>query len=220
MRGLEKIPSKQKLLRAYNQLLDHSTKLASIRELCLWSQWTRFDPRLAELLISYICKFWKILPAPILNETLKTLPWPATFAVLCEYVKDIQKDKVFNVWMKCIVSDIPPAKNELYFIGLQKFGGRQNFDNAVNALKFYRKWGFLSREYLTSKGKDRGRKTLLPKSTRLGILKELLQKKNRITTQEYRQATHKLVSIRQAQRDLKKQDLRAIGQTRGRIYIK
>ncbi|MEK6577958.1 MAG: hypothetical protein AABZ55_01915, partial [Bdellovibrionota bacterium] len=131
MKGLKEIPSDTTLSGAYS-VLQNSSKTPSLREIALWSQWSRFDPRLGELLVSWIAKHWREIPPQNLNELIFQQPWPEAVGVLIENVKILlpKKDLLFNHWSACVMSGVSPAPHEQFFIGLRKFAGLQMKDDA------------------------------------------------------------------------------------------
>ena len=161
MKGLKKIPSQRQFLQAYKalQLMPDSV---SIKKLVLWSQWTRLDPRLGEILVAYLAKFWQIHKPLEINQELKKQVWPAVFGVLLEQapfcrsqnLKNKKSErKRFFYWAKSAMLDISPANNELFFIGLYKVGGKLAQEECFCSIKPYRKWGYFSKELLINKAK-------------------------------------------------------------------
>jgi hypothetical protein len=70
MKGLSAIPSEADLLDAYNFLQNPNAQTASLPEarLVLWFQWTRFDPRLGEILCIFLLNHWRSLDPLKLNS--------------------------------------------------------------------------------------------------------------------------------------------------------
>ena len=226
MKGLKKIPSQRQLFQAYKtlQCLPDSV---SIKKLVLWSQWTRLDPRLGEILIGYLSNFWRIHNPVEINQQLKRQIWPAVFGVLLEQVpfyclqklKNKEWDrKSFFYWAKCVMIDIPPADNELFFIGLYKAGGKFVQEECFYSIKPYRKWGYFSKELLLNKAKP-VKKTLISLPQRKAVIDELLKSYKTITVQDYLEKMNFQVHRRQAQRDLKNHNqLQSYGHTKNKYY--
>ena len=264
MKGLTKIPNQKKLLQAY-KALQFSPHSVRIKDLVHWSQWSRLDPRLGEILVEYIAKFWNEHNPVTLNQQLKKQVWPAAFGVLLEQVPfyysqnsyqsglktevhlfclppedrtptkaGIRKKhqnsnrvgiktkkwnkKLFLHWSKCVMTDISPAKNEQFFIGLYKAGGKLAKEECFYSIKPYRQWGYFSKDLLINKAKAT-EKTLIPIHQREAIINELLKSHKRITVQDYLEKMNFQIHRRQAQRDLKNhKKLKAYGQTKNRYY--
>lgn len=227
MKGLTKIPNQKKLLQVY-RTLQFSPHSVGITNLVLWSQWSRLDPRLGEILIEYIARFWQKHNPVTLNQQLKKQVWPAVFGVLLEQVpfyysqnlknKNWNK-KLFLHWSKCAMTDIFPAKNEQFFIGLYKAGGKLAKEECFYSIKPYRQWGYFSKDLLINKAQTPG-KTLISTHQRKTIIDELLKSHKKITVQDYLEKMNFQIHRRQAQRDLKNhKGLKAYGQTKSKYYI-
>ena len=154
MKGLDKIPTQKNLLKAYKALQVLSPpSTVSIKTLALWSQWSRLDPRLGEILVQYLSRFWPYISPVALNQALKKEPWPSAFGVLINQVPycDIKNKAGFRQWSKSVMADIAPAPDELFFIGLYKIGGKQMKNECLYSLKSYRKWGYFAKDLLINK---------------------------------------------------------------------
>src|SRR5262245_10218933 len=79
MKGLSSVPSLKSLQFAYDKLLKNSF---SAKDLALWTQWSRLDPRLAEILVSNFSKNWKKISPIELNIEILKQPWSAALGVL------------------------------------------------------------------------------------------------------------------------------------------
>jgi len=230
MRGLESIPSLKELQKAYGVL--QSKKICTERSLALYSQWARFDPRLAEILVSKILSNWKNWNALFIQQELKKQPWPLALALLCEQAQDYGKqnqddEKIFTHWKQMIFVVFPKPHFEQYFIGLRAIAGKAMLDDAQFSLSSYKKWGYLGREVLINK--SNAQHTLDTKKTptrlkapqRKMILDKLLLEMTSVKVTDYLQALNFGASRRVAEMDLKAhKDLKPIGYTRSRIYKK
>ena len=226
MKGPTKIPNQKKLLQAY-KALQFSPHSVRIKDLVHWSQWSRLDPRLGEVLVEYTAKLWQEYNPVTLNQQLKKQVWPAAFGVLLEqvpfyYLQNLKtkkwNKKLFLYWSKCVMTDILPAKNEQFFIGLYKAGGKLAKKECFYSIKPYRQWGYFSKDLLINKAQAT-EKTLIPTHQRKVIINELLKSHKRITVQDYLEKINFQIHRRQAQRDLKNHKrLKAYGQTKNRYY--
>lgn len=226
MKGLKKIPNQRQLFQAYKalQLMKDSV---SIKDLVFWSQWTRLDPRLGEILIGYLAMFWQRKNPLEINQQLKRQIWPAVFGVLLEqvpfyYSQNLKSrkwnKKSFFYWAKCVMIDISPAKDELFFIGLYKAGGKLVQEECFYSIKPYRKWGYFSKELLINKAKP-VKRTLISLPQRKAVIDELLKSYKKITVQDYLEKMNFQIHRRQAQRDLKDHNrLQAYGRTNNKYY--
>lgn len=236
--GLEHIPTQSDLQRAYEMLLHAQPRPASSAELALFSQWARFDPRFAEIWVSQLLERWKAINPIDLREALLRQPWPATAAVLLEFVEhamvEAEARRLFRLWKRLVTADFPRGNDEQFFIGQRRMAGKAMFDDVRFALDEYRKRGYLAREVLFNKQMlpakaasmarkkyERVRTHTIAPATRAQILKAILERSSRICTDEYWNAVGKTISRRQAERDLEDSPLvRAVGNTKGRYYVK
>ena len=204
VKGLDRVPQNEDLMNAYNRL--QSTNDISAEAIGLWSQWSRFDPRLAELLLTYLKKNWQKISPVELNYFLKLQAWPTAIGVLCEHLKNnFEKDSNYSLylkWMSCVMDQIAPAPFEQFFIGQRSFAGIEMRKDAQLAISFYRRWGYLGRDLLWNKAEVKPFQTLLGKSSRVAILHRYLKTNNRITVNLYCELCSFFISRRQAERDL------------------
>lgn len=230
--GLPNIPERLELERAYSILLHRYPASAKETELALFSQWSRFDPRLAEIWVSFLVQEWERLNPIELRKAVLQQPWPAAAAVLLEFAgKKVPHNmsSLFHSWSRIVTENIPKGNCEQFFIGLRRLGGQAMQDDARFAFSEYRKWGYLGREILINKG---GRvpaagttrapptHTILAE-TRREILKDMLTTSSRVTTDLYWEAIGRCLSRRQAERDLRNSSLlKKCGNTRARYFLK
>lgn len=226
MKGLHKIPDEGALEQAYRHL--QAGEPLSVSDYVIYSQWARFDPRLAEQLVAALAHDWKKTPPVLLNEELKRQPWSAAFGVLLEFVALKAKSlslrtgfpspRLFSRWRDCAMSGIAPAPNEAFFIGTRAFGGALAFEDAAAATKPYRKWGYFGRDSLLGKSPEKS--TLASRAARLAAIDALLHEKKRFTVSDYIARLGNSVHRRQAQRDLESHPgVLRVGRTRGRFYV-
>ena len=226
MKGLKKIPNEKTRLVAY-KALQFFPESVHIKDLVLWSQWARMDPRLGEILVKHLAKNWQNINPIQLNTKLKQCVWPSAFGVLLEHIplynsqygsKKTTDKKLFFYWSKCSMTNIQLAPNEQFFIGLYKPGGKLMKEECFYSIKPYRKWGYFAKDLLLNKARV-FQKTLIPLSQRTALIDELIKTRKQITTQDYLEKINFKIHRRQAQRDLKNhKNLRAKGNTNNRYY--
>ena len=217
--GITAIPSREQLETAYMQLLHERPASPSEKELALFARWGRFDPRLAEIWITYLSKKWTLHNPVQLRDELLRGPWPAAAAVLLHFARkltDGESQRVFDCWCRLVTEGIPKVDAEQFFIGLRQIGGKEMFEDARFATREYLEWGFLGRENLV-RGKS---VTHLSANGREQVLKTLLESVSRLRTDAYWNAIGRCVSRRQAERDLKRSPLlRVQGKTKGTYFV-
>lgn len=225
MKGLKHIPSENNFVLAYKAL--QSTSPVNLKQLVLWSQWSRLDPRLGEVIVSYIARHWKSINPIELNMELQKQPWPAVFGVLLEQVpfyflnKGLSfEKKLFSSWKDCSMSKIKKAQNELFFIGLFAPGKKSALNECTLSTKPYRLWGYYGRDIMVNKY-EAGKKTIMKTSQREVFINELIKKYKTLTVKKYLEEINYQIHLRQAQRDLQNHPLlKAHGHTKNRFYKK
>ncbi len=218
MKGLKYIPQKKLLEEAY-QILLHSNN-ANEQDLALYSQWARFDARLAEILVKYIYENWTQINSVTLNIEIRKQPWPAAIAVLLEFVthKVVQNKSLWNCWKKTAVNQIQKAEFEQFFIGWTKIAGQTMLENAQTPMREYLKWGYLSREILFNKAQNKTH--TFTAAVRKNILIEMLKLHKKITVNDYLSKLNFAITKRTAERDLAQlKGIKKIGVTKGAFYI-
>ncbi len=222
MKGLSRIPQSIDLQNSYESLL-FSNAIFGESEIALWSQWSRFDPRLAEILTGWLARSWKSLSPLLLRQELIKRPWPAAFGVILDQATHgiASEDKsVYSSWMNLVMVDIPLGLNEQFFIGIRSFGKGLMLRDVTHSTRSYLRWGYFGYEILLNKSKNLKNRTQMNSKMRKLLLDELILKQERITVNSYIEALDGNVSRRQAERDLKSHlKLNAIGNTKARFYV-
>ena len=232
MRGLAQIPGVEELTQAYARLQGGGG--LETRELALYSQWSRFDPRLAEQLVSHLTRHWRSLDPHALHAELSLQPWPAAMGVLLEQAsldEELARGEARRVrrLAELVLEGLPRGEGASFFIATRAFAGKLMRLDAELATRPYLRWGYLGRERLVNKASARGlgERTLLSRTRRVKVLSELVQERREsgrpLTVQDYRARLEALgggVGLRQAELDLASHpELTPRGVTRGRVYL-
>ncbi|MBI1860379.1 MAG: hypothetical protein HYR96_05620 [Deltaproteobacteria bacterium] len=202
--GITSIPSEKQLAKVYTKLLHPGTQSPSPNELITYANWTRFDPRLAEIWVASVSRGWPEIHPMEINRAALASPWPATLGVLLEFTRslvetDSQLRDSFRHWRALAVQGIPPAKSELYFLGLRALGSDASREDAALSTTEYDHWGYLGREnLLAKKGTSR-----LSKDKRKTILAQFARDRKRVKTSDYWNAVGRCITRRQAEREIK-----------------
>ncbi len=207
------IPNEKQLKQLYELFFSKTIKPNDVVRA---SQWARYDPRLGEILISYLEQSFDAFNPIELNNALLKQAWPASLAVLLEQVcVQPEKRKRFESWKNCVLYNVKPLPLQLFFIN-RPLGSKSAFEDAKQSLKPFLKWGFLSRHSL----RRSNFKTYMDKAKRRMLLDAYLMKNKSISIRLYRKILNDCVSVRQAQRDLKENGLlKAKHFTRARKYV-
>ena len=225
MKGLKRIPSEKQIAGAYT-LLQMTEKNIPDGKLALYSQWTRLDPRLGEILVGYLAGFWKRHNPVSLNRFVRLQVWPSAFGVLVEQTpfyfqqKGMKWDKsFFRKWAECVMDSVRPAHGELFFVDIHTIGSKRFFEEATHATEIYRKWGYFGKDLMINKASPPQR-TLISPAQRKFLLERLLKQKKELKVEDYMRELNFQIHRKQAQRDLKNHPLLSRrGNTKNRRYI-
>lgn len=212
------IPKAADLLEAY-QKLQNPQYTVTEEEVVSWAQWSRWDPRLMEQVISDLHRNWARLNPILLKKLNDRQAWPQSLAVVLEHVSVLLNSRIFDQWKQLILCDVQPVPYQKYFIGLEPPASPRSLRSARQPLLVFEKWGFLEQEFICSKSFS---KPLLQysKESRAQILNDLLKKKKRIQVSDYLEALQNSISPRQALRDLKANSkVKAVDRSKGRRYV-
>jgi hypothetical protein len=234
MKGLNHLPTGTDLLKAYNFLQAaniHYSKKLEESQLIEWCHWSRFDPRLGELLVTFLKNYWDQLNLMELRKLNLTSTWPQTLGVILYHLKLISKSipeavilpESVNHFVALITADIKMAPYQSYLIGVYKFAGKEQKNRADISSSVFSKWGFYESDLFFEKNLfiklRKNKNTYINIATRKNILSQLLKQKKQITVADYIEACGHAIHPRQAERDLKSFfKLNRRGQTRNRVY--
>jgi len=199
LKGLEKIPSQRDFLDAYEALSACIGRAgcmgagADAGKLVTWAEWSRFDPRLGEMIAAFFAKKWREIPVGPLKESLFAAAWPQALGVVLEFAALVAMEvqgpaaqggrRAFRHWAGAVMEGVSPASWECFFIGLRPPGSETLLDDARLSLTQYKRWGYLGREVLINKAaRLSGKITLVPAETRRMVLNDLAREHSRITT--------------------------------------
>ncbi len=220
MKGLERIPSTENLLLAYNEL---QGKAPTEDQLIQYFQWVRFDPRLGEILVTQLRDQWSKLDPYYIYKKINLQIWPAVMGVLLDTVQvqlPAPAARDFAAWKKCILHKIPKPSYQSFFIGLTAFGGK--IQRLQKSNKIFRKWDFYGEDLFLNKASEQNvRFSTLSSAQRKEILNKYIQNKplEHFTVSDYLEALGSPVSRRLAELDLTSHPLICSkGHTRCKVY--
>lgn len=220
MRGPLSVPTPNALLKAYNLVQSSSLTVKLIRE---FTEFARFDPRFAEMMTKKIAEDWESLDPYLVNRQLSASPWGSAFGVLLENAESLilkPKKKAFRVWKKMVMMQIPPAAGEQFWVGSYPFAGPSARRVPHQSLTPYLKWGYYGEDWLINKATSKvANRTMIPKSRRYEILKQLASNQSFFRLHEYLEALGHLVHRRTAEMDLQNAKfIKKVGSTKGCLY--
>lgn len=213
-------PSQQALLESYN--LIQSKKMTVHRFMEIF-EWSRFDPRLAELLVQSLKENWPNWNPLEINKLLKLSLSPAVLKVLAAHVLLLlkgQERKVFTSWIDCCFYQVEKNKDwSVFYIGQFGFGSHLLKEEVFESIPLFTKWGYYAKTPIIDFTIDsrKPQKTLIPKSVRLKKLKHLFKQKKKIRVHDYIIFLENKISRRTAELDIKS-IARKSGNTKGATY--
>jgi hypothetical protein len=214
-----KTPSRIEIESAFARV-HTSPKGVSLLETIQWSHWSRWEPRLAEVLVQHIFNNWQSWNPMAINEILKLQEVPQSFLVLSEHLALMvvgPQRKIYKLWMSCLSHAIEPVSYQAFYF-VNKFAGTRLRRESEQNLKPFSRWGFYCSYLMLNKENQRPR-TTMTKASRNLILQDLIQEKNIFSVQDYIDRLNHKIHHRQAERDLKAcLEIKAQGQTRNRVY--
>ncbi len=184
----------------------------------------RLDARLAQILVQFLIQYYSQLNPFKIYLLRENLLFPETLGVLVEFAKAASANAAFKAWSASALFELKPSTWQMFFIQSSRPKPERDLKIIQRSLKPYVKWGFFSDEDLYPSKKNLGAKkksySLLSKSQRLKILKELLNKNKSITVNDYIEACAGQIHRRAAERDLQSiKGIQSRGNTRTKVYF-
>ena len=188
-------------------------------DIAIYSQWSRLEPRVAQTLVSYLIVHWPSLALGMMLKELNQQPWPRSILVLLRFVQLVVCDLGLDQLILAMDRALVDQPHQLYFIPLQ-FPYRVTLAHEVEyRTRPYTLSGFIGSQSLLTHTRYPENQTYLSEVQRHRILERLILNKTDFTVKSYQTACAGLVSLRQAQRDLKiAQGIVTKGFTRSRRY--
>lgn len=215
------VPTLKLLENAYTKLMHFKPHPPTIDDIALYTQWSRFDPRLSELLVIHFAKHWRKINPIFFRQSILHYPWASVIGVFFLFVRQMVKQEnspdldLYDGWSKLITTGFKRASGEQFFMGLRKIADEQMLHDVQFSIKPYISWGYYSRENLIPKSGSGH----LNADTRKNMLLHLANTSKRITTSDYLKAIGNCISRRQAQRELLSSSfLNPSGKTKGKTF--
>ncbi|MBN1283453.1 MAG: hypothetical protein JXA24_06760 [Proteobacteria bacterium] len=213
---LKGTPTEDHLARMYYELAKHGAASAgeekawpygemSQSELfCLAADMSRYDPRLFDVLVSFLDRRWGALDPLAIRSTYAFMETPQTIAVMAEFLLGRQghpDEKRF--FFEYLQKGLAPVPLQLYYHYLYRPGGELMMRAAEAPLQEYKRWGFLAREAPVLD--EAGRRTVGSRdaASRRNILVRLLEERKRIRMVDYLAALDFGISRQQALLDMR-----------------
>lgn len=202
------MPSTKDLGRAAD-LLQKTGSCITTKRLALYSQWARLDERFAQILVSYLKQNWRHIAHVELLAELQKQVWPRAILVPLRFVAIELKGgekKLLQTLIAWLEKNLPPFAAQMFFIPLQRPIASILKREVELASTPYTQSGFIGSQSLLSRSRWPKGITVLQSHLRRQRLEDLLEQTPErpiISVADYMRACQGMVSVRQAQRDLK-----------------
>ena len=224
----DKIPTESDLARLYFELGQIGARSVGEKKkwnirltdaesfLALACDWSRFDPRLLEILVEYGLNHWQKIRPQLLREKMKAMETVQTVGVVASFIKSARPDdKELQAFWGYVTFDLNPVASQFYFRDLYAPGGNLARRAASETLAELKEWGFLARERIIVDSATKKTVGTWDQKSRLNILKRLFSKQHHLQISDYLEELHHSISRQQALNDLK--SLGAKQKEKGRI---
>lgn len=187
--------------------------------LTLAADWTRFDPRLMEVLVQFGLRDWRAWKPQTIRESFCKMETPQTWGVVAGFIKTAApNDTELHHFWNYVVCGLQPVADQYYFFELYSIGG--DFAGRVTreSLRQYRDWGFFGNERIIINPQTKAEVGDWGQTERVNILKRLFKKEPRLKVSDYLREIGYTVSRQQAVQDLKKSGAHSSGRGRGGFW--
>ena len=219
-------PSRADLEQGYEELQWQAH--LSPERVALLARWSRFDARLAELVVSHLAKNFQVQNPFALREVSVRLPMHESLLLLSEFagIKVQRMDgkepaREFNAWEATLMHDARPGPWQMFFVNSGTLRPEVDRAKISRSLKPYLKWGYFGVDDLASikQSNAAATHTHMRKLERLAVLETLIESGERFCVNDYLAACRGLIHRRSAERDLETHlKIKSTGFTRGRAY--
>lgn len=167
-------------------------------------EWSRFDPRLLEVLVEYGLHHWKEIRPQRLREEMRKMTTPQTVGVVASFIQTtLSEDKEALAFWNYVTLGLKPVSPQFYFRDLYTPGSTLARRAALESLSEFKEWGFLARERIVIDSATKKTIGTWNQEARLNILKRLFSKKRQLQISDYLEEISHTVSRQQALLDLK-----------------
>lgn len=170
----------------------------------LGADWSRFDPRLLEILVQFGITHSENLNPQHLRFLMKKMEMPQTVGVISSFIQTAKsEDTELNLFWDYVTKDLKPVEHQFYFRDLYSPAGRLGERSARESLQEFKKWGFLGRERLRIDPATGTTVGSMDSASRQNVLKRLFAEQKEIQISDYLKAIGHSISRQQALLDLK-----------------
>ncbi|MDO8643450.1 MAG: hypothetical protein Q7S00_00595 [bacterium] len=171
---------------------------------CLGSDWSRWDPRLLQILVDFGSQKWSELKPQLLRHLSVSMLTPQTLGVVVSFIKssDPKNEESILFW-NYVTAGLKPVATQFYFRELYLPGSDLAERAAQESLEEFKQWGFLARERVIIDAATRQTVGNWDQASRLNILRRLFKNRGEIQISDYLEEIQESISRQQALLDLK-----------------
>ncbi|MDO8644269.1 MAG: hypothetical protein Q7S00_04795 [bacterium] len=191
----------------------------------LASDWSRWDPRLLQIIVTFGWSHWKEWNPYLLRQARQEMKTPQTVGVVSSFILAVagdhqpQPDRELTSFWNYVTADLKPVSPQYYFFDLYLPGDHLGERAARESLGEFKRWGFLGRDRIVVNTATKTGAGSWDQPSRLNILKRLLTGRRKIQISEYLEELHHSISRQQALLDLKNLPARSKGEGRSAYWV-
>lgn len=187
----------------------------------LGADWSRFDPRLLEILVQFGATYSDNLNPQRLRFLMKKMETPQTVGVISSFIQTAKpEDTELNLFWNYVTENLKPVEHQFYFRDIYSPAGRLSERAVRESLQEFKKWGFLGRERLRINPADGTTIGSMDSDSRLNVLKRLFAEQKEIQISDYLKAIGHSISRQQALLDLKRTNAIPKGKGRSAYWVR
>ncbi|MBI4124671.1 MAG: hypothetical protein HY609_07020 [Deltaproteobacteria bacterium] len=188
--------------------------------LTLAADWSRFDPRLLEILVQYGGRAWETLQPQKLRQNLAAMESPQALGVIAAFIQTADPlARERNLFWDYVVKGLRPVEAQFYFRDLYPLGSRLAQRAARESLAEFKRWGFLGLSRIVIDPATRQAAGTWDQESRHNILKRLFREKGTLQISDYLKEIEQTLSRQQALLDLKSLKAKQKGKGRSAHWI-
>lgn len=168
----------------------------------LASEMSRYDPRLFSILVEYFICNWKEINPTKVRDLYSLLETPQLFGVIGEFMKSAERSPEATYYVNYLISGLQPVSAQFLFHGIYQIGGTLAKKAMEMGLVEYKRWGFMAAQKPVIETETKISLGRLDASSRINILKKILERKKIIKISDYLKALDNTISRQQALLDL------------------
>ena len=188
--------------------------------IALAADWSRYDPRLLQILVGWSLKSWNQWNPVSLRKAMQQMTTPQTLGVISEFLSAADPaNRELQLFLNHLTADLKPLPPQFYFFDLYLPGSKMAERATKESLDEFKSWGFLGRERVVVDAKTKSGVGNWDQPSRLNILRRLFKNKKQIQISDYLEELHHSISRQQALLDLKILPAKSQGGGRSAFWI-